>query len=81
MAPSAPQSAGTAWASSRENPAHADAVAAEVGCLRFRPEEVAAASAHPPHPVDYARAEALGQLLIAALRAPAALPHEASPRG
>jgi hypothetical protein len=61
----------------RDNPAHADAVAAEVGCLRFRPEEVAAASAHPPHPVDYARAEALGQLLIAALRAPSALPHGA----
>ncbi len=65
----------------RENSAHADAVAAEVGCLRFRPEEVAAASAHRPHPVDYARVEALGQLLIAALRAPIALPHGAPLRG
>ena len=50
----------------RENPTHAAAVALEVGCLRFRPEEVAAASANPPRPVKFGRAEGLGRQVVSA---------------
>ncbi len=48
------------------DPAHAAAVDSEVGCFRFRPEEVAAATANPPHPVEFARAESLGIEVVAA---------------
>jgi hypothetical protein len=49
-----------------QNPQHAAAVASEVGCLRFRPEEVAAASASPPRPVEFGRAEDLGRQVASA---------------
>ena len=48
------------------DPTHAAAVEAEVGCLRFRPEEVAAASANPPRPVEFGRAEGFGRRVVSA---------------
>ena len=40
---------------------HADQLESEVGCLRFRVEEVAAASSISPHPVTFAVAEPAGR--------------------
>lgn len=44
--------------------AHAERVANEVPCTRFRAEEVAAATALTPHPVPYASAETAGRTLL-----------------
>lgn len=43
---------------------HAARVAREVGCTRFRAEEVAAATALTPRPVTYAAAEPAGRALL-----------------
>jgi hypothetical protein len=43
---------------------HADNVEREVGCTRFRAEEVAAATALSPRPVPYAVAEPAGRALL-----------------
>lgn len=43
---------------------HADRVANEVGCTRFRAEEVAAATALSPIPVSYALTEPVGRALL-----------------
>jgi hypothetical protein len=48
--------------------AHADLIASEVGCTRFRAEEVAAASGMTGHPVPFARAEPAGRRVLAMLR-------------
>lgn len=41
--------------------AHIDAIEADIGCLRYRAEEVAAASAEPDRPVEFVIAEPAGQ--------------------
>ena len=43
---------------------HAERVSKEVGCTRFRAEEVAAATACSPQPVPYAVAEPAGRALL-----------------
>ncbi|MDP3273674.1 MAG: hypothetical protein Q8Q09_00660 [Deltaproteobacteria bacterium] len=48
--------------------AHAKKVAAEVGCTRFRGEEVAAASGLPDHPVPFAVAELAGKQVLTDLQ-------------
>ena len=53
----------------RVDRAHVEGVRAEVGCMRYRPEEVAAASATDPRPVEYERAERAGTVVLAELRA------------
>lgn len=52
----------------RDFPAHADRVAAEVGCTRLRPEEIAAASGLLPHPIGFAQASVAGEVLARAMR-------------
>lgn len=48
---------------------HAEAVEAQVGCTRFRPEEVAASCADATHPVPFERASSLGVEVVSAFRA------------
>ncbi len=52
----------------RHYPAHAERVAAEIGCNRLRPEEIAAASGMTPHPVKFAAAAAAGAKLAEVVR-------------
>jgi hypothetical protein len=55
----------------RKNPdwrSHAALVAAEVGCTRFRAEEVAAVSGMTGHPIAFERAEPAGRRVLAMLR-------------
>lgn len=52
----------------KDDPEHAARVEAEVGCTRFRPEEVAAASGLDPRPVEFARAEPAGRQVLRAVR-------------
>lgn len=47
--------------------AHCEAVEQEIGCVRFRPEEVAGGSSASPLPASFAYAERAGVELIAAL--------------
>lgn len=51
-----------------DSSAHAHLVATEVGCTRFRAEEVAAASGMTGHPVAFERAEPAGRRVLALLR-------------
>jgi hypothetical protein len=46
---------------------HAKLVAEEIGCTRFRAEEVAAASGLQRHPIAFVRAEKAGRLVLEAL--------------
>lgn len=46
------------------NAVHAGLVEGEVGCTRFRSEEVAAASGLSGHPIGYDRAELFGRVLL-----------------
>jgi hypothetical protein len=53
----------------REAPEHAARIEREVGCIRIRAEEVAAASGFEQRPVPFADAEAAGRSLLGAIRA------------
>jgi hypothetical protein len=48
----------------KRHPDQATAIAPEIGCPRFRPEEVAAASGMKPHPIDYKTAMPVGKALF-----------------
>lgn len=47
---------------------HVEAVRSEVGCLRYRPEEVAAATAVAPHPAAFADVAPAGTRVLEATR-------------
>lgn len=44
---------------------HIELVENDIGCARFRPEEIAASSTEENQPVDFARAVSLGEQLVA----------------
>jgi hypothetical protein len=62
------------FASDRGDIEHINALQREVGVVRFRPEEVAAASAVPPHPCSFTDASQAGVALLAAVRQRGAAP-------
>lgn len=47
---------------------HLDNIRAEIGSVRYRPEEVAAATALAPPPAEFARVESLGQQIVDRIR-------------
>src|SRR5690606_9266462 len=60
------------WLKPRD-PVHAAEVEKEKGCVRFRPEEVAASATHKPPPSPFEHAERIGREIMAELASSAPL--------